>query len=244
MDSGGELKPDMWMNDVGEKLPNWFENARLYYAYTGDSSVMKIVLDMADYYLEHGTSPSDFAWPDFPYTTTNAGDTLFRGFTNEGKLVLHEIQVDHAGEMGLTYFRMYLFSGEKKYLDAALNVAGVLASYARTGTAEKSVWPYRVIMSTGEISAEYGANWTGAYMLFDKLIKVGIGDTTLYKDIRTKVKSFLVEYPLKTGYWTDGHSDTHWDDNTYKSNLSASNMPLPCSISQNSTPITKMIFLN
>ncbi len=123
MDSGGELKPDMWMNDVGEKLPNWFENARLYYAYTGDSSVMKIVLDMADYYLEHGSSPSDFAWPDFPYTTTNAGDTLFRGFTNEGKLVLHEIQVDHAAEMGLTYYRIYLFTADRKYLDAALKVA-------------------------------------------------------------------------------------------------------------------------
>ncbi|MFO7669804.1 MAG: CehA/McbA family metallohydrolase [Bacteroidales bacterium] len=226
IDSGGELKPDMWMNDVGEKLPNWFENARLYYAYTGDSSVMKIVLDMADYYLEHGTSPSDFAWPDFPYTTTNAGDTLFRGFTNEGKLVLHEIQVDHAAEMGLTYYRIYLFTDDRKYLDAALKVADVLAANARTGNAEKSVWPYRVIMSTGEISAEYGANWTGAYLLFDKLIKDGIGDTTLYKDIRTKVKSFLSEYPMKTGYWTDGHSDTHFDDNTYKSNLSASNMTL------------------
>ncbi len=43
-------------------------------------------------------------------------------------LHLHEIQVDHAGEMGLTYYRMYLYHGEKKYLAAALNVANVLAS--------------------------------------------------------------------------------------------------------------------
>ena len=26
----GVLKPDLWMNDIGEKIPNWFENARLY----------------------------------------------------------------------------------------------------------------------------------------------------------------------------------------------------------------------
>ena len=32
------ILPDTWMNDIGEKIPNWFESARLYYAYTGDSS--------------------------------------------------------------------------------------------------------------------------------------------------------------------------------------------------------------
>jgi hypothetical protein len=181
---------------------------------------------MIDYCLSYGTSPKSFAWPNFPYTTTNAGDTIFRGFTSASRFQLHEIQVDHAGEMGLTYFRMYLFSGEKKYLDAALNVAGVLASYARTGTAEKSVWPYRVIMKDGAITAEYGANWTGCYMLFDNLIKAGLGDTNKYKDARNKVKNFILEFPVKTGYWTDGHSDTDVKSNTYKSNLSASNMVL------------------
>ena len=112
------ILPDAWMNDIAEKIPNWFENARLYYAYTGDASVMKIMKDFIDYTLEHGTSSPDFAWPGFPYTTTNAGDTLFRGFSNAGRLVLHEIQVDHAGEMGLTYYRMYQFTGEEKYLKA------------------------------------------------------------------------------------------------------------------------------
>jgi len=217
---------DTWMNDVGEKIPNWFENARLYYAYTGDTSVMAIVKGMIDYCLSYGTSPKSFAWPNFPYTTTNAGDTIFQGFTSASRLQLHEIQVDHAGEMGLTYYRMYLFSGEKKYLDAALNVAGVLASFARTGTAEKSVWPYRVIIKDGSITAEYGANWTGCYMLFDNLIKAGLGDINKYSDARNKVKNFILEFPVKTGYWTDGHSDTDVKSNTYKSNLSASNMVL------------------
>jgi hypothetical protein len=102
-DKDGTLEPDTWMNDVGEKIPNWFESARLYYAYTGDASVMTIVTKFVEYTLDHGTSPSTFAWPNFPYTTTNAGDMEFRGFTNSKKLVLHEIQVDHAGDIGLTY---------------------------------------------------------------------------------------------------------------------------------------------
>ncbi len=226
VDKNGQLEPDNWMNDIGEKIPNWFENARLYYAYTGDSSVMNIITKMMDYYMEHGTSPSGFAWPNFPYTTTNAGDTIFRGFTNEGKLALHEIQVDHAAEMGLAYFRMYKFSDNKKYLSAAIQVADVLAENARKGSAEKSVWPYRVIMDSGKITAEYGANWTGAYILLDNLVKSKTGDVQAYAEARDKAKAFLLQFPMQTGYWTDGHSDTHWNINTYKSNLSASNMTL------------------
>jgi O-glycosyl hydrolase len=225
-DNKGVLEPDTWMNDIGEKIPNWFENARLYYAYTGDSGVMKIIRDFVDYTIEHGTSPAEFAWPGFPYTTTNAGDTLFRGFTSAGRFVLHEIQVDHAGEMGLTYYRMYLYTGEGKYLSAALNVANVLAKNARTGNKEQSVWPYRVVMDDGRVTAPYGANWTGCYMLLDNLIKANIGNVQTFKDARDKARDFILQYPMKTGYWTDGHSDTDIKSNTYKSNLSASNAAL------------------
>jgi hypothetical protein len=218
--------PDKWMNDIGEKIPNWFENARLYYAYCGDYDVIKIMKDFIDYTLEHGTSSKEFAWPGFPYTTTNAGDTLFRGFSNHHTLVTNEIQVDHAGEMGLTYFRMYQFTGEEKYLDAALNVAGVLSKNAKAGTAAESVWPYRVVMTDGKITAPYGANWTGCYMLLENLIRSGLGNVEAYRSASDKARDFMLEHPMKTGYWTDGHSDTDVKSNTYKSNLSASNMTL------------------
>ncbi|MFN8257573.1 MAG: hypothetical protein U0W24_17895 [Bacteroidales bacterium] len=225
-DKNGKLEPDLWMNDIGEKIPNWFENARLYYAYTGDYTAVNLVKHMMDYYLEHGTSASDFAWPGFPYTTTNAGDTLFRGFTSASRFSLHEIQVDHAGEMGLTYYRMYLLSGDDKYLKAAIQVANVLAKYVRNGDENKSVWPYTIKMDTGEITSEYGANWTGCYMLFDNLISAKTGNVAAFKVAKELVKNFLLNYPMKTGYWTDGHSDTKINSNTYKSNLSASNMTL------------------
>lgn len=220
------ILPDTWMNDIGEKIPNWFENARLYYAYSGDSGVMRIIKDFIDYTLEHGTSSREFAWSGFPYTTTNAGDTIFRGFSNAGRLVLHEIQVDHAGEMGLTYFRMYQFSGEEKYLKEAINIADVLAKNAKRGDQYESVWPYRVVMDSGRITAPYGANWTGCYMLLDNLLKAGLGNVSAYSKARDYARDFLLQYPVKTGYWTDGHSDTDVKSNTYKSNLSASNMTL------------------
>jgi hypothetical protein len=220
------IQPDLWMNDVGEKIPNWFESARLYYAYTGDASVMTIAKDLVDYALAHGTSPSTFAWPNFPYTTTNAGDLEFRGFTESGRFALHEIQVDHAAEIGLTHYRMYLYTGDAKYLTAALNAADVLASKARTGTATQSVWPYRVVMSTGQITSQYGANWIGAYSLLDALVRAGIGNVAAYQSARDKARAFILAHPMVTGYWTDGHSDVPVTSNTYKSNMSKSNAAL------------------
>jgi hypothetical protein len=220
------ILPDPWMNDIGEKIPNWFENARLYYAYSGDSSVMKIMKNFIDYTLEHGTSSKEFAWPGFPYTTTNAGDTVFRGFSKHYALVLHEIQVDHAAEMGLTYFRMYQYTGGKKYLNAALDAANVLARNVKTGTSAESVLPYRVVMTDGKITAPYGANWTGCYVLMESLIRARLGNVDAYRNARDEIRSFLLNYPMKTGYWSDGHSDTDVKSNTYKSNLSASNMTL------------------
>ena len=219
-----EITPDNWMNDIGEKIPNWLESARLYYAYTGDASVMTIVRNLIDYTIEHGTSPADFAWPNFPYTTTNFGETEFTGFT--ARFAKHEIQVDHAGDMGLSYFRMYQFTNETKYLTAALHTADVLAAKARIGTVSQSIWPYRVKMDTGEITAEYGANWTGCYALLDELIKSGLGNTRAYREAQSKARDFILNFPMKTGYWTDGHTDTDIKSNTYKSNLSKSNTAL------------------
>ena len=222
----GILKPDTWMNDIGEKIPNWFESAHLFYSYSGDTTVMKIVRDFVDYTLIHGTSPDNFAWPGFPYTTTNAGDTLFRGFNSAGRLALHEVHVDHAGEMGLTYYRMYLYTGDNKYLTAAIKVAEVISKNARDGDGKNSVLPYRVIMDSGTVTAPYGANWTGCYMLLESLIRDEKGDVEAYRNARDKIMAFLTGYPMKTGYWTDGHTDTDVKSNTYKSNLSASNMTL------------------
>jgi len=222
----GRLQPDTWMNDIGERIPNWFESARLYYAYTGDTTVMAIVKKLIDYTIEHGTSASTFAWPNFPYTTTNAGDTVFHGFTSAGRFVLHEVQVDHAGDIGLTYYRLYLYTGDEKYKTAAINVANTLAAKARNGSATKSVWPYRVVMSTGEVKAEYGANWIGCYALLDNLVKAKIGNVSAYQSALIKARDFILQFPMKTGYWTDGHTDTDINSHTYKSNMSASNATL------------------
>jgi hypothetical protein len=81
-------------------------------------------------------------------------------------------------------------------------------------------------MNTGEVKAEYGANWFGCYALLDNLVKAKIGNVNAYRSAMIKARDFLLKFPMKTGYWTDGHTDTDINSHTYKSNMSASNATL------------------
>ncbi|MFT3705321.1 MAG: hypothetical protein QM802_23335 [Agriterribacter sp.] len=65
IDSANTLLPDMWMNDVGEKIPNWFESALSFYVYTGDIKPLSITKAMIDYSLAHGLTPSNYSCPIF-----------------------------------------------------------------------------------------------------------------------------------------------------------------------------------
>jgi hypothetical protein len=128
--------------------------------------------------------------------------------------------------MGITYYRLYQYTGDEKYKTAAVNVANTLGSKVRTGSLTQSPWPYLVIMDTGINISEYGTNWMGCYMLLENLARANIGNVAEYKEACRKVKDFILQCPMKTGYWTDGHTDNDIRSNTYKSNLSASNVKL------------------
>lgn len=226
VDSNNILLPDMWMNDVAEKIPNWFESARLFYAYTGDIEPLTIAKGMVDYSLKHGITPATYSWPNFPQTASDAGETEFRGFTTAKRFSTDDVQVDHAGDMGATYYRMYLFYGDIKYKTAAINVADVLAKKIRTGNAIQSPWPYVVNMKSGKIVSDYGTNWFGCVRLFDMLIEAKTGDINSYKKVRANVREWLLQYPVKNGLWVDGHTDTYVTGMDNLSNMSASNAGL------------------
>ena len=225
-DSGDILLPDQWMNDVGEKIPNWFESARLYYAYTGDSIPLNITKGMVDYSLVHGITPSTFSWPNFPQTASNAGDLEFSGFNSAKRFSTNDVQVDHAGDMGATFYKLYIFYGDNKYKTAATNVANTLAGKVRTGNSSQSPWPYVVNTNTGKIVSDYGANWFGCITLFDLLIDAKIGNVKAYEAARTKVKDWILQYPMKNGLWVDGHTDNYITGTNNLSNMSASNAGL------------------
>ncbi len=222
--SGDSVVADTWMNDVGEKVPNWFESARLYYAYKGDAAAFKVAHGLVDYTLAHGITPAGYEWPYFPQTAADAGAVEFKGFT--GRFATDDVHVDHAGDMGATFFRMYLFTGDGRYRTAAIKVADTLLRHIRTGDAQRSPWPYIVNARTGKITADYAANWFGCVALFDHLIEANQGDVPGYRRARAIARDWLLTYPVRNGLWVDGHTDTKISGTGNLSNLSASNAAL------------------
>lgn len=236
VDQQGTLQPDLWMNDVGEKIPNWFESARLYYAYSGDIHPLSITKEMIDYALIHGMTPASYNWPGFPQTASDAGETEFRGFTTANRFSADDVQVDHAGDMGATLYRMFLFYGDVKYKKAAIQIANVLVKKIRPGNSVQSPWPYVVNTKSGKIVSDYGTNWFGALSLFDMLVEDHIDRFNTFNSMRNQVRKWILEYPVKNGLWVDGHSDNLTSGTRNLSNMSASNAALYISDNHNFDP--------
>jgi uncharacterized membrane protein YgcG len=221
---GNPISPDNWENDWGERLPNWVEFGRLFYAYTGDESPLNIAKNFVDYSLDHATTPSNFAWPNFPIGTGEGGVTEIQG--NNVAWERWDVLIDLASDMGMSFYKMYLIYGDERYRTAAINTANVLADNIQPGDAENSPWPYVVNASTGVVKSRYCANWAGALTLFDLLIDHGEGNISAYQTARQMLKDWILQYPMQNGNWVDGHSDVHIDGNTNWSNTAKSNMNL------------------
>jgi len=132
-DHDGKLEPDTWMNDVAEKIPNWFESGRLYYAYTGDSSVMSIVKQLMDYTLAMGRALAPSPGRIFPIPPRTLAMSISR-FTSAKRFALNETLVGYAGIWAGVLRHVSLQRG-RKIPDCCLDVANMLARSVRTGTA-------------------------------------------------------------------------------------------------------------
>jgi hypothetical protein len=116
------------------------------------------------------------------------------------------IETDKVGELGTGYVLFYEMTGERKYLEAALRCAEVLAKHVRSGEAEHTPWPFRVNGHTGEVLAgeEYGGIVASSLRLFDELIRLKVGDTAAFQKARDTAWSWVLHQPLN-------HRSRAWD---------------------------------
>jgi len=166
-----------------------------YYMYSGDTAYIGEVKSMLDYQLDNGTTPSNYAWANCPYSSADPGDQKYEGATifekkfsqenianyrlaGDGK---HVLQPDKVGELGYGYLLFYEITNDQKYLDAALYCADALAWhvrevptewYQRVGEPLKSPWPFRVNARTGETLEDYCANVVEPVKLFNELLRI------------------------------------------------------------------------
>ncbi len=217
--------------------------------YTGDESVIDFLRKELDHQLQYGTTPPDWEWSNVPYASSESGNIIYDGVSTYDTAVSIErrgrgdgsyvLEVDKIGDMGMAYLKFYQITGEKKYLEAAINCADALAKHVRVGfhtegiNWEKQVftppWAFRVKAKTGSIDEDYTSHVVDNLRLLEELIRIKDriqlpeGKTTAYQrasDI-TWMWLYSLEGPIKTSIWKGYFEDVPWDlDNVNRVNIS------------------------
>jgi hypothetical protein len=209
-----------WAHNPAGLFAMLTDGATLYFAYSGDQTVMDRVREMLDHIMDYGTTDATDSWALVPYSSSDAGDIDYRGGTDtiycdqenqtpcgRGDGVGY-LEPDKVGELGCAYLQFYEFTLEKKYLLAALRCADALAAHARPGDQSHSPWPFRVDARTGtRIREEYTANTIGPIRLFDELLRLKVGHQKTYARARDMAWRWLMTYPVQNQVWTQYFED-------------------------------------
>jgi hypothetical protein len=217
----------------GDQFAMALSSWNLYYGYSGNEAVKEEMKFIADYYLTHSLSPADAAWPNLPYPY----NTLIYSGIYDGDMVIGPgfTQPDKAGSFGLELVKLYKMTNttsypnitDKRYLNAAIEIANTLAEKMINGDEKNSPLPFKVNAVTGEIGklknnsgdgkddqlSSYTTNWSGTMELFLNLIKLKVGNTGKYQVAFDKLLIWMKNYPMKTNKWGPFFEDVPgWSD--------------------------------
>lgn len=208
--------------------------------YSGDTTMIDIARKGLDHQLQYGTTPANWSWANVPYASSEAGEIIYDGASKFDTAVTEEnmgrgdgsfsLEIDKVGEMGIAYLKFYQLTGERKYLDAAVNCADALCKHVRTGTntgheiewkdlSLTSPWPFRVKAQTGEVQEAYTSHVVENLRLLDELVRIKdliqlpVEKISVYNKTSKMVWSWLysAEGPVKTSIWKGYFEDIRWD---------------------------------
>jgi hypothetical protein len=226
-------KPEHDMRGLGgDQINMALSSWGLLYAYTGYPEVIDNMQYIADTYLDRSLSDPADKWPYIPYPyNTEVHSGKFDGDMRNGKGIT---QPDKAGSFAYELINLFKITGEQKYLDAAIKVAGTLSEHIIKGDSLRSPLPFRVNAKTGETGslldnmgsgkkvkpALYTSNWTGTMMLFEELVKLDQVKKDIYEKSFSTLLDWMKEYPLKTNKWGPFFEDVPGWSNTQTNAIS------------------------
>jgi pimeloyl-ACP methyl ester carboxylesterase len=193
------LQGGYWQHNPAFLFSSFVDSLVAWYPYSGDRRAIAAVRQMLDYQLDHGTTPSGWAWPRVPFTSSCAGDRTYgRCLAGMPKRFYGGIEPDKVALLGLGYLRFYELTGERKYLRAAMSAAAALARHVRRGDAARTPWPFRVNARTGAVvdGAQFGGLIVAPVQLFDELVRLRLGTVARYQRARTLAWSWILDHPL------------------------------------------------
>ncbi len=115
------------------------------------------------------------SWPGFPYPVGKLGDINPDGsghpsYSEKYNPAGH-IQPDKGAMIGFALLQLYKVTGNKTYLNTAVNIADCLCRNVVEGSADQSPWPMRVKAEDNQfIDGKFSANVSFACRLFDVIL--------------------------------------------------------------------------
>ncbi len=166
-----------------------------YYRYDGrkDKRVLNFARYMGDYLIKEALTPNEGKYPRITRSTGFAGVAPQPADCGCQRDLPYETEPDKAGIAGYALLMLYDETGEKSYLDQALQNARVLAVNQRKGGAHRSPWPFRVDYRSGKARGEVAGNMAYILRLFDGLIEKGYNE---FINPRKLLWNWIVNYQL------------------------------------------------
>ncbi len=185
-------------NNQGSNVYWGVETLKKYYAYTGDREAFLPISRLIER-VAHYHTPADWAWPNVPRTQD---DTPDGEYTDEWG------GVDKLCMVALGYINYYKLTGEKSYVEKAVEITKTVLAHVITGDESHSPLPFRVNLHTGEVLDPYCSNMILAIQLFDELLKLdcGISENVLKQNKRLLWK-WILKYPMQNNWWSGYYED-------------------------------------
>ncbi len=138
-----------------------------------DPAYLATAHSMGDYLIKEALTPDSGKYPRFPRSTGTRGKFPQPPDCGTQGDRPYEIEPDKGGIAGYALVLLSETTGERKYLDEALQIARVLAASQLAGDSSHSPWPFRADYRSGEGRGPVSGNMTYILRLYDGLLGRG-----------------------------------------------------------------------
>ena len=138
-----------------------------------DPSLLRTARAMGDYLVNESLTPDVGRYPAFTRSTGKRDQFPLSADCGSQADRPYEIEPDKGGIAGYALVRLFEATGERRYLEQALQNARVLAANQQDGDASHSPWPFRADYRSGEGRGPVSGNMTYILRLYDALLEQG-----------------------------------------------------------------------
>jgi hypothetical protein len=128
---------------------------------------------MGDYLTKESLTAGSGQYPGFTRSTGKRDQFPLAADCGSQADRPYEIEPDKGGIAGYALVRLFEASGERRYLQQALQNARVLVANQGPGDSSRSPWPFRADYRNGEGRGPVSGNMTYILRLYDALLELG-----------------------------------------------------------------------